>query len=722
MKRMLSVMAAFCVAASAFGGVIIPVSTANSSLILGTGPSGQMLFLHYGGRIANPADFECWRSNVNLDYGSEYLAYPAAGGRNFGSEALCVTYADGAINTELCYVSHSVSDGDACTHTRILLRDPKTGLELTLCYKAYQEEDVIVCHSEIVNPGRKPVVLQSYYSNCMHVRADQYLLTHFHGSWASEMQIDRELLTHGMKVIENREGTRTTHNENPSFMLSLNTSSFSENSGEVIAGALAWSGNYRINFQMDETGEVNIISGINPFNSEYTLEKGGRFVTPDMVYTYSAEGAGKASRNLHDWARKAGCYSSDMVPTLLNSWEGAYFDFDTKTITDMIDEAHSLGLELFVLDDGWFGSKYPRNDDTQGLGDWCVNTDKLPEGLSYLSDHAHSLGMKFGIWIEPEMVNPRSELYEKHPDWIVAEQGRPFYTIRNQYLLDLSNPDVQDYVVSVFDNVVSEGNVDYVKWDANRHFQSPGSSTLKEQSRIWVEYVHGLYSVLERIRSRHPQLMIQACSSGGGRVEYGVLNYFNEVWTSDNTEARCRARIQYGTNMIYPAIVTGSHVSAVPNHQTGNVTPLKFRFDLAASGRLGMELQPKAMTEEEKCFARKAIASYKEYRDLLVEGDLYRLLSPYDTDFYALMYVSKDKRRAVVFTYCLEFQSRVLEPQIRLYGLDAGKNYRIRELNTDQPTFWGEGKVFGGDFLMNEGINPLLDTIYDSAVFYLEAE
>lgn len=216
--------------------------------------------------------------------------------------------------------------------------------------------------------------------------------------------------------------------------------------------------------------------------------------------------------------------------------------------------------------------------------------------------------------------------------------------------------------------------------------------------------------------------MIQACSSGGGRVEYGVLNYFNEVWTSDNTEARCRAKIQYGTNMIYPAIVTGSHVSAVPNHQTGNVTPLKFRFDLAASGRLGMELQPKAMTEEEKCFARKAIASYKEYRDLLVEGDLYRLLSPYDTDFYALMYVSKDKRRAVVFTYCLEFQCRVLEPQIRLYGLDAGKNYRIRELNTDQPTFWGEGKVFGGDFLMNEGINPLLDTIYDSAVFYLEAE
>lgn len=722
MKKILTIALALVCCVVLKATVVIPVNTDNSSLILGTNADGQLLALHYGGRIADPSCFNAWKSYRRSDYSTDPLAYPTAGGRYFNGEALSVTYPDGAINTELSYVSHSAVKDGGCTETRVLLKDPKTGLEVTLCYRAYEAEDVIVAHSEIVNPGKKPVELNTYYSSCLHLRADKYLLTHFYGSWAREMQVERELLTHGTKSIESRVEVRTTHNENPSFMLSLNTSSFSENEGEVVAGALAWSGNYKLNFQIDETGELNVISGINPYNAVFTLGKGESFITPDMIYTFSGEGAGRASRNLHDWARRYGCRDSHLVPTLLNSWEGAYFKFDTKVLTDMIDDAHSLGLEMFVLDDGWFGKKYPRNDSKQGLGDWILNDEKIPEGIAYLADYAHSKGMKFGIWIEPEMVNPRSELYEKHPDWIVAEPGRPLTTTRSQYLLDLANPKVQDFVFEVFDNTMSLGNIDYIKWDANRHVENPGSSALDEQSSFWVNYVRGFYSVLERIRAKYPDVMIQACASGGGRVEYGALKYFNEVWTSDDTEARMRAKIQYGTNMIYPAFVTGSHVSAVPNHQTANVTPLKFRFDIAAAGRLGMELQPKAMSDDEKAFASRAIESYKQYRDLVEGGDLYRLLSPYETDHYALMYVSKDKRRAVVFAYCLEYQGRVMIPQIRLYGLDGSLKYRLRELNVDKSGFWGDGKVFGGDFLKSEGINPQLLKMYDSAVYYLEAE
>ncbi|MDE7126292.1 MAG: alpha-galactosidase, partial [Bacteroidales bacterium] len=415
---------------------------------------------------------------------------------------------------------------------------------------------------------------------------------------------------------------------------------------------------------------------------------------------------------------------SVMCPALLNSWEGAYFDFNTKTLTDMIDDVKDMGLEMFVLDDGWFGNRYPRNDAKSGLGDWEANVSKLPEGIDYLVRYAHDKGVKFGIWIEPEMVNPKSELAARHPDWVVKSAGRDIPQIRSQWLLDLSNPEVQDFVFGVFDRTMQMApGIDYIKWDANRHVESFGSEHIDRQSHFFVEYVQGFYEVLRRIREKYPEVIVQACASGGGRVEYGALKYFNEVWTSDNTEALSRVFIQYGTNMIYPACVTGSHVSAVPNHQTANVTPLKFRFDVASAGRLGMELQPKDMTAEEREFARKAIASYKEYRDLVFYGDLYRIHSPYGKgDHYALMYVSKDKRRAVVFAYCLRYQGRALVPQFRLYGLDPDMRYSLKELNVEKSRFWGAGKVFDGTYLINQGINPQLMKVYDSAVYYLEAE
>ena len=351
-----------------------------------------------------------------------------------------------------------------------------------------------------------------------------------------------------------------------------------------------------------------------------------------MIYTFSAEGAGKASRNLHTWARRHYLYDSSMMcPTLLNNWEGTYFDFNEESLKEIIDNVASMGLEMFVLDDGWFGGKdYPRNGSNQGLGDWQIVEEKLPNGVSAIADYAHSKGLKFGIWIEPEMVSPKSHLAQDHPEWIVGEKGREITTIRNQWLLDVTKPEVQDFVFGVFDSTMqlAEG-IDYIKWDCNRHVENYGSQHLgKAQSHFWWDYVQGLYSVYRRIREKYPDVIVQSCASGGGRMDYGALHYCNEAWTSDNTEALSRVFIQYGTNLIYPSIACGSHVSAVPNHQTNSVTPLKFRFDIACSERLGMELQPAHMTEEEKAFAREAIASFKEYRDLVFYGDLYRLSSP----------------------------------------------------------------------------------------------
>ena len=701
----------------------IDIRTRNSQMILGSNPKGELLFLHYGAPCGDPAQFDSYNSYRRSDYGTEPLALPARGGRLFNEPALAVQYADSDCNTELKYISHSEKQlGEGVCRYEVLLRDPKTLLEATLIYTAYFEEDVIAASTVIRNAGRKPVFLDSYASSSINIFSEKYMLTHFYGSWAREMQVDREFLTHGSKVIENRMGASTTHTENPSFILNLGD--YSERDGEAIGGALAWTGNYRINFKVDESDRLSIIAGINPSASRYPLGKGEELDTPEMLWTYSLRGAGQVSRNFHDWARNHGSYGHGrLCPTLLNSWEGAYFKFDTKTLTDMIDDAASMGLELFVLDDGWFGNKYPRNNDKQGLGDWEVNVEKLPEGIGYLADYAHSKGLKFGIWIEPEMVNPKSELAEKHPEWVVKSPEREIPTKRNQWILDMTNPDVQDFVFGVFDRTMqSAPGIDYIKWDCNRVVDSFGSEYLEDQGRFYVDYVKGFYNVLGRIRAKYPDVYVQCCSSGGGRVDYGQMQYFDEFWTSDNTEGLSRIFIQYGTSLIYPAFAMGSHVSAVPNHQTGNITPLKFRFDLAASGRLGMELQPKNMSEEEKDFARRAIASYKEFRDIVAEGDLYRLASPYDKDHSALVYVSKDKKRAVFFAWCIRYQSRTPVVNFRLDGLDGETHYKVRELNVDKSCWWGNGQSFSGDFLMSQGMNPNLKKIYDSAIFILEAE
>lgn len=709
---------------------VIDIHTDDVSLVLVVAENGSLLTRHFGGRIADPTPLADMQTYRRYGHGSDDETYPAAGGRNFRSPALRVTHADGDLNTELRYLSHesrTLADRNV-TRTVVRLADRVKPLDVELIFTTHARENVITARTVLHHREAAPVIVHEFYAPSMLLRAESYLLTHLHGGWAYEAQVEHTPLDHGITSIETRKQVRATHSENPAFLLTLGSGSYDEEHGEVVAGALAWSGNFRIGFERDEFDALTILAGANPYASEYPLAPGDSLRTPELIFTHTFAGAGGASRNLHDWARRYGVWQGEdvRVPTLLNSWEGAYFDFDVKTLTGMIDDAAAMGLEMFVLDDGWFGNKYPRDNDRAGLGDWEVNTAKLPGGLDRIASYAHAKGLKFGIWIEPEMVNPRSELAERHPDWIVRTAGREAPQSRSQWLLDLSNPAVQEFVFSVFDRTLqSSDKIDYVKWDANRHVENPGSAYLpaQEQSRFWIDYTEGFYKVMERIRAKYPDVLIQACSSGGGRAEYGALKYFNEIWTSDNTEALCRARIQYGTSLFYPASVMGAHVSAVPSHQSGNVTPLKFRFDMACAGRLGMELQPKQMTDSEKAFARRAVANYKTYRDIVSDGDLYRIGSPYDPDgCFGTLYVSKDKRRAVFFAYCILYRGHTPVPLFRLPGLDPAAGYTVRELNVDRPRCWFDGRILSGDYLRQAGLNPPLQQMYDSGVFLLEAQ
>lgn len=705
---------------------VIPIETQNTSLVLLVHPNGHLETVHYGAKLSHPEQFLAKGVNTEDYNGFRGATYPATGGRYINEPALHVKYADGNHNTELYYTGHSVRYTNGCITTVIGLKDYVTALEVKLVYDAFEKENVIVSHTEILNGGKKPVQLLNYASSSLYIDAGEYLLTHFYGAWATDMQMESEVLGHDMKVIESRRGTQNTQGNNPSFLLSLDTKELSETTGEVIAGALAWSGNFRLSFEKDDAHRLNILAGISPHASAYPLKAGATFVTPEMIYTWSAEGAGGASRNLHRWARNYGVYGGGQVnPTLLNSWEGAYFTFNTETLLRMMDDAAGMGLEMFVLDDGWFGNNYPRNNDDAGLGDWEVNVSKLPEGIDYLAQHAHEKGLKFGIWIEPEMVNPQSDLAHAHPEWVVQSPGREIYQGRNQWVLDLSNPAVEDFVFGIFDRTMQLApNIDYIKWDCNRVIQSFGSPYLgAEQDRFYVEYTQGLYNVMRRIREKYPRVIVQCCSSGGGRVDYGALKYCNEIWTSDNTDALSRVFMQYATSIIYPACIMGSHVSTVPNHQTGNVTPLKFRFDIACAGRLGLELQPKYFTDQDRATVDRCIASYKQYRDLVFSGDLYRIASPFDGSYYGLMYVSPDKKRAVVYTYCIHFEPRTVGGKVfRLQGLDPACKYKVVEQNVDRSCWWGNGQAFSGDFLMGGGFDPTLYGLYSSAVFVLEAE
>ena len=701
------------------------VSTPNTSLLIKATPGETVKIQYYGSKIENSDIQGIYDAGMVFNADS----YPAFGLQTMGEKAIAATQPDGNMSLDLKIEQvkqYPTKDGEV---TEILLKDKVYPFEIKQYYKAYQGTDIISTWIEIMNNGKKSVTLYRFVSAYLPVQRGDNWLTHFHGHWGAENMLEQEKLTNGQKVISNKDGMVNTETDNPSFMLSIDGKP-QEEYGHILGGTLAWTGNYLLKMDITNT-KLNIIAGINEENSHYKLEPKETFKTPEFAMTYSTSGKGGVSRAFHRWARMYKLSHGNVErDILLNSWEGVYFKVNQEGMDQMMKSFSALGGELFVMDDGWFGNKYSRDRGDSSLGDWTVNKKKLPLGIEGLIASAKKHKIKFGLWIEPEMSNTKSELFEKHPEWILQCKNRPLSTGRGgtQIVLDLTNPEVQDFVFSVIDNLMTHyPEIAYMKWDANSCMLDYGSPYLpkEKQSHLYIEYHRGLNNVLERIRAKYPQLILQACAGGGGRINYGILPYFDEFWTSDDTDALQRVYLQWGVSCFYPAIAMAAHVSADKNHQTGRYLPLKFRFDVAMSGRLGMEMQPEDMTEADKEFTQRAIQAYKGIRPIVQFGDLYRLISPYENKGVAsLMYVAPEKDRAVFYAYKMNHFINMTIPNVKMNGLDPQKKYQLIDLtplSKNKPCSL-HNKIISGKILMEKGIalQTLLKNEYSSIALELQ--
>ncbi|MBN8718753.1 MAG: alpha-galactosidase [Sediminibacterium magnilacihabitans] len=689
----------------------ILLETKNTALLLSIG-ANQRVTQSYFGKKLQPADYALLKGGREV--------YLTAGMENQNEPAVRVVHADGNPSLELQYVAHkTISSGGDSSTTGILLRDPQYPFEVTLYYTLYYNEDVIKAWTEIRNNEKKPVQLTAYASSLLHFNANAYWLTQFHGDWAREMNKVEEPLNNGIKTLESKLGTRSNFYQTQVFFVSLDKPS-TETDGELIAGTLNWTGNFRYSFEIDQRNGLRVLSGINPFASEYALQPAETFTTPAFLFTWSGNGKGLASRNLHNWARNYGVMDGNgnrMV--LLNNWEATDVRFNENRLVELFGEAKKLGTDLFLLDDGWFGNKYPRNDDKNGLGDWQEDKAKLPSGLGYLVKEAEKQGVKFGIWLEPEMVNPKSELYEQHPDWILKLPNRPENYGRNQLVLDLTNPKVQDFVFSIVDNMLTKTpGIAFIKWDCNRSMTNAWSPYLgsSRQSQLYIEYTRSFYKVMDRIRAKYPTLPIMLCSGGGGRTDYGALKYFTEFWPSDNTDPLSRIYIQWGYSYFFPANTMAAHITGMGKQS------LKYKTDVAMMGRMGYDIRTNNFTPQELQFSEEAVKTYKRISPVIWRGDLYRLVSPYENNRAVLMYVSKDQNQAILFNYHLNSTRSDVFGKVRLQGLDPKKKYRIREINLFPGTtsaMADHDKVFSGEYLLQAGLNlsvrttPLTSNVYE---------
>ena len=685
----------------------VSVNTGKMSLVLDVENGKPAQYLYFGTRLNN-ADLQ----NLKVADNGRMDAYPAYGLNTPAEAALAMRHSDGNLSTALVATGSDVKAEGNTTVTTIHLKDPVYHIKVDLKYRTYSDVDMIEAWTEIQNGEKGTVTLTTFASAMLPIRRGDVWMSHLSGTWANEGQLSHEKLQPGEFVIRNNDGTRNSHTDHGEVMFSLNGKG-QENTGDVIGAALVYSGNYKLKTVTDDTEYHYFFAGINEQNSEYHLKKGETFKTPALALTYSTEGLSGASRNFHKWGRKYILAHGDKErDILLNSWEGVYFDINQKGMDQMMADIHGMGGELFVMDDGWFGKKYPRKTDNCALGDWVVDTEKLPDGIEGLLRDAKKNGVKFGIWIEPEMTNSVSELYEKHPDWVIKAPKRDAVLGRGgtQLVLDLSNPKVQDFVYGVVDNLLTKyPEIAYIKWDANMAIMNHGSQYLPmaDQSHLYIAYHQGFAKVIDRIRAKYKDVVIQCCASGGGRANWG-------------------------TSYFFPAIAMASHISAVPNHTVFRTTSLKYRIDVAMSGRLGMEIQPKNMTDEEKALCKKAISEYKEIRPVVQFGDLYRLVSPYDNQgLSSIMYVSEAKDKAVFYWWKIANFYNVHLPLVKMAGLDANKMYKVRELDViDNKPLDCEGKSYSGKYLMEHGLEmPYTNEVdwgkktdWSSRVLYLEAQ
>ena len=688
---------------------VIRISTDQTDLILKVGENGRLYQTYLGEKLLHEADVNrfSWEIHAGSDGSISqrgWEVYSGSGNEDYFEPAVAITHNDGNTSTYLYYVSSSTSPVEGGTQTTINLRDDKYPVDVTLHYVAYPKENVIKTWSEIKHQEKKPIILSTYASTMLYFCRSSYYLTEFSSDWAKEARMSSQQLQFGKKVIDTKLGSRAAMHTHPFFEVGLDQP-VSENQGDVLMGTLGWTGNFRFTFEVDNAGNLRVIPAINPYASNYELKKDEVFTTPEFIFTLSNQGSSQGSRNLHEWARNYSLKDGKGTRlTLLNNWENTGFDFNQEILANLMKEAKHLGVDMFLLDDGWFGNKYPRKDDHAGLGDWEVTHSKLPGGVPALVKAAKEAGVKFGIWIEPEMVNPKSELFEKHPDWAIHDANRKTYYYRNQLVLDLSNPAVQDYVYGVVENLMKENpEIAFFKWDCNSPITNIYSPYLKDkQGQLYIDHVRGVYNVMKRVKENYPNVPMMLCSGGGARCDYEALKYFTEFWCSDNTDPVERVYIQWGFSQFFPAKAMCAHVTSWNKN-----TSVKFRTDVASMCKLGFDIGLKDMTADELAYCQDAVANWKRLQPAIMDGDQYRLVSPYETNHMAVNYVSKDQKKAVLFAYDVypRFQEKLIN--VKLQGLDPNKTYKVEEINLMpgvDSALKSNGQTYTGDYLMKVGI------------------
>jgi alpha-galactosidase len=643
--------------------------------------------------------------------------YAGWGGGLYLEPALKITFPDGNRDLVLKYVSHTI-DGDTL---HILLKDIERAIMVDLTYTFDPKTGIIGRSASIENKTATPVVIEEAAAATWNLPAGtDYNVRYLTGRWAAEAQLQQQAVTPGELVLESKRGS-TGHQNNPWFAIERGAHA-DEESGDVWFGALAWSGSWRITVEQDQLRQVRVTGGFNPFDFGYKLDAGQRLETPVFYGGYSHSGIGEASRLLHRFELTKILPQAPHPkprPVIYNSWEATEFDVDEAGQEALAEKAASIGVERFIMDDGWFGQ---RKDDHAGLGDWYVNPQKFPHGLKPLIDKVHALGMDFGLWVEPEMVNPNSDLYRKHPDWVIHFNGRPETEARNQLVLNLARPDVRAYVFHFLDELVTNNDIAFLKWDYNRNWSEPGWPAVApdEQKRIWVEYTRNLYSILRELRAKHPRLEIESCSGGGGRVDLGILQYTDEVWPSDNTDPFDRLSIQDGFTYAYTPGVMMAWVTDSPNWVNHRTTSVAYRFLSSMQGSLGVGANLNHWTPEDFATAKQLIAAYKEIRETVQHGSLYRLISPRNgSEFSATESVSLDRSQGVLFAFLHSSTMNYPYPRIYLRGLDPARQYRVSSIYgsmmKDMPT------TTSGSYWMSHGVDVALKGDMQAAAFRFDA-
>ena len=695
------------------------IQTKNTTYQMQVDPYGFLLHLYYGkktdgscmdylltyydrGFSGNPFD-----AGDDRTYSMDALPqeYPSYGTGDYRSTALIVENADGSTACDLRYRSHHIFNGkykipglpavyadETESQTlEIVMEDAVTGVEVTLQYGVLPDYDVITRSEKIVYRGEGKICIRKAQSACLDFVQGKYDLLTFYGRHAMERTMQREPVTHGSHVIGSVRGT-SSHQYNP--MMILADEHTTDQYGNCYAMSFVYSGNFKGETLKDQFGQTRALMGLQDEMFSYPLAEGETFYTPEVLLTFSGSGMNLLSQNLHRCIRQHICrgkYKESVRPVLVNSWEAAYFDFDGDTLYELAKEAKNAGIDMLVLDDGWFGK---RDDDNSGLGDWFVNEKKLGGTLGDLIKKINDLGVKFGIWVEPEMISEDSDLYREHPDWALTIPGRNPVHARNQLVLDFSRKEVVDHIFDQICKVLDQGNIEYVKWDMNRSLMDVFSRGTENQGRVMYDYVLGLYDFLERIVTRYPDLLIEGCSGGGGRFDAGMMYYTPQIWCSDNTDALDRLQIQYGTSFGYPVSAVGSHVSAVPNHQTGRITSLHTRGVVAMAGTFGYELNLGKLSEEEKQEIRLQVEEYRKFAPLIQTGLYYRLSDPAREEYAAWAFVSEDQKEVLLNVVLQEIHGNMTVNYVKLQGLKCSAIYRDTET----------GKSYNGAALMEAGI------------------